>query len=60
MSDQSNVEIVNTWFKEVWNEGRQDTIDRLLDDNCVVTGLVPGEINSCQHFKDFQKQIFES
>ena len=60
MADLTNVEIINTWFQEVWNEGRVDTIDRLLDDNCVVTGLVPGEINSCQHFKQFQKQIFES
>ncbi len=60
MNELSNVEIVNTWFQEVWNEGREDTIDRLLDDNCTVTGLISEEINSCQHFKEFQRQIFES
>jgi len=60
MPDLTNVEIINTWFQEVWNEGREDTIDRLLDDNCVVTGLISGEIKSCQHFKEFQKQIFDS
>ena len=60
MNELTNEEIINIWFQEVWNEGREDTIDRLLDDNCVVTGLISEEINSCQHFKQFQKQILDS
>jgi predicted ester cyclase len=31
--------VVRTWFKEVWDEGREDAIDRIADANCVIHGL---------------------
>jgi len=60
MKTISNEEIINVWFEEVWNEGRTDTIDRLLNNNCIVTGLISEEITCCEQFKQFQKQILES
>jgi len=53
MKTISNEEIINVWFEEVWNEGRTDTIDRLLNDNCIVTGLISEEITCCEQFKQF-------
>jgi len=60
MTNLTNAEFLNIWFNEVWNEGRKDTIDRMLEENCLVTGLVPLEINSCDEFKQFQNQIFDT
>ena len=31
--------IARQWFKEVWDEGREDTIDRLMSPEAVVHGL---------------------
>ena len=31
--------VVRSWFKEVWDEGREDAIDRLAHSNAVIHGL---------------------
>jgi len=31
--------VVRAWFKEVWDEGNEDAIDRLADPNCIIHGL---------------------
>jgi predicted ester cyclase len=31
--------LTRRWFEEVWNQGRQDTIDALLSPACVANGL---------------------
>lgn len=33
--------LVNQWFEELWNQGREDAIDRLLAPNALVHGLTP-------------------
>lgn len=33
-----NVALMRRWFKEVWNEGRVQTIHDLMDKNCIGTG----------------------
>ena len=36
--------VVRAWFKEVWDEGREEAIDRLAHPNAIVHGLGgPGE-----------------
>ena len=36
-------DVVRQWFKEVWDEGREEAIDRLMAPNGVVHGLTgPG------------------
>jgi predicted ester cyclase len=31
--------VIRTWFKEVWDEGREEAIDRLAHSNAVIHGL---------------------
>lgn len=31
--------VIRQWFKEVWDEGNEATIDRLMDPNCEIRGL---------------------
>ena len=31
--------VVRAWFKEVWDEGREDAIDRIAHPDCVIHGL---------------------
>ena len=35
--------ILNRWFEEVWNKGRESAIDELLAPDAVAHGLVDGE-----------------
>jgi predicted ester cyclase len=36
-------QLVRAWFREVWDEGREDAIDRLMAEDAVVHGLgAPG------------------
>jgi len=32
MTNLTNAEFLNIWFNEVWNEGRKDIIDRMLEE----------------------------
>jgi steroid delta-isomerase-like uncharacterized protein len=36
---EANKHIVRRWFEEVWNQGRAQTIDDLLDQDAVLHGL---------------------
>lgn len=38
MSVEENVVLMRRWFKEVWNEGRAQTINDLMDENGIATG----------------------
>jgi steroid delta-isomerase-like uncharacterized protein len=38
MSVEENVVLMRRWFKEVWNEGRVQTIYDLMDENGIATG----------------------
>ena len=40
---ENNKGLVRRWFREVWNEGREATIDELFAENGVVYGLGEGE-----------------
>jgi predicted ester cyclase len=39
MAENENTAIVRRWFEEVWNQGNLDTIDELLDPECVAYDL---------------------
>jgi predicted ester cyclase len=48
--------VVRQWFQEVWNEGREEAIDRLMDPDAMVYGLGGPEghaIRGPQAFKPF-------
>ena len=45
MSVQENVVLMRRWFKEVWNEGRVQTIYDLMDENAIGVGQdEPGKV----------------
>jgi steroid delta-isomerase-like uncharacterized protein len=48
--------ILNRWFEEVWNQGRESTIDELLATDAVAHGLVDGngkEITGIESFRAY-------
>jgi steroid delta-isomerase-like uncharacterized protein len=38
MSEENKV-FIRRWFEEVWNNGREDAIDEMMDEGCVANGL---------------------
>jgi steroid delta-isomerase-like uncharacterized protein len=59
MSAEENVVLMRRWFKEVWNEGRLQTIYDLMDDNGIAVGQdQPGvEIRGPREFEAFVNRI---
>jgi steroid delta-isomerase-like uncharacterized protein len=51
--------LVHRWFEEVWNHGREETIDELLGQNAVALGLGVGEapVHGPNGFKIFWRNI---
>jgi steroid delta-isomerase-like uncharacterized protein len=43
--------LIRTWFEEVWNQGREDTIDRLIAPGAAVHGLPGGDLHGPEGFK---------
>ena len=51
--------VVRAWFKEVWDEGREDAIDRLADPNCIIHGLGGPGVPSMRGTAPF-KELFRT
>ena len=49
--------VVRAWFKEVWDEGREDAIDRLMAPDAVAHGLGPEPIRGPEGFKPYFRAI---
>jgi steroid delta-isomerase-like uncharacterized protein len=51
--------IVRMWFEEVWNQGRTDTIDRLMAPSATVHGVAPDGalVRGPEGFKPFHLQF---
>ncbi len=49
----SNRDVVETWFEQVWNEGDEATIDRLMSPATKFHGLPGGPIVGPEAFKPF-------
>jgi predicted ester cyclase len=47
--------VVRSWFREIWNEGREEAIDRLADDNFVAHGAPA--LRSTAEFKVLYRQF---
>ena len=50
-----NKSLTHRWFEEVWNQGKESTINELLGSNIVAFGLGEGgtEVHGKQEFKQF-------
>ena len=53
MSEQ-NKALVRRWFEEVWNKGRADAIDEMLDENGIAHGLSDNPVNPIKGPRDFR------
>lgn len=49
--------VMREWFEQLWNQGREDTIDRLLAPGGVAHGLGPRPIVGPEGFKPFFRQF---
>ncbi len=56
---EDNKAIAHRWFREVWNQGREQTIDELLAPTVVAFGLGQGEatVHSAAEFKVFWRNL---
>jgi steroid delta-isomerase-like uncharacterized protein len=57
---EENKALIRRWFEEVWNQGRADTIDELVDDNIVIHGLADKDDNVVEGvhaFREFHRQF---
>jgi steroid delta-isomerase-like uncharacterized protein len=59
MSVEENVVLMRRWFKEVWNEGKSQTIYDLMDENGIAVGQdQPGvEVRGPREFEMFVNRI---
>jgi steroid delta-isomerase-like uncharacterized protein len=59
MSVEENIVLARRWFKEVWNEGKTQTIYDLMDENAIAVGQdQPGvEIRGPREFEMFVNRI---
>jgi predicted ester cyclase len=56
-----NSTLTYRWFQEVWNNGRKDAIDEMLDDNAIVHGIegvnTPGPEGFKVFYDSFKQQF---
>ncbi|MGH9371300.1 MAG: ester cyclase [Vicinamibacterales bacterium] len=45
--------VIRAWFKEVWDEGKEEAIDRYMAPDAVAHGLVAGGIRGPAGFKSY-------
>jgi steroid delta-isomerase-like uncharacterized protein len=59
MSVEENVALMRRWFKEVWDEGKTETIYELIDENGIAVGQdLPGVVlRGPREFDEFVKRI---
>ena len=56
-----NATLTYRWMEEVWNKGREDAIDEMMDDNAIIHGLdevkEPGIAAFKQFYRSFRNQF---
>ena len=56
-----NSTLTYRWMQEVWNKGREEAIDEMLDTNAVIHGIdeikEPGPAGFKQFFRNFRSQF---
>ena len=50
-------EVVRRWFRDVWNAGREDAIDRLMAPHALVHGLGPEPMIGPEQFKPYFRNL---
>jgi predicted ester cyclase len=57
MTSASPDAVMRQWFQEVWNERREDAIDRLMAPDAKVHGLAGAAIDGPEGFKPFHRAM---
>src|ERR1700751_4836027 len=59
MATDENIQLMQRWFQEVWNEGRIETVHELLASDSVGRGQRGGEseIHGPEEFEKFVREI---
>jgi steroid delta-isomerase-like uncharacterized protein len=57
MPVEQNIELMHRWFREVWNEGRTQTVYDLLSPDAVARGQASEEIHGPAEFVLFVERI---
>ena len=52
--------VVRAWFKEVWDEGREDAIDRLMAPDAIAHGLGADALSGPEAFKPYVRAMREA
>ncbi len=58
-----NKQLIKQWFEDVWNQGRAESIDEMLADDCVVHGLTDAQgkaVRGPAEFRGFHTQFREA
>jgi steroid delta-isomerase-like uncharacterized protein len=58
-----NKTLMHRWFDEVWNQGRAETIDELMAEDCVIHGLADAsgkDVRGKADFRAFHAQFREA
>jgi predicted ester cyclase len=53
-------QVARLWFKEVWDEGREEAIDRLMAPDAVAYGLGAGPLKGPEQFKPLFRMFREA
>jgi predicted ester cyclase len=53
-------QIARQWFREVWDEGREEAIDRLMAPDALVHGLATGSLKGPAEFKPLFRMFREA
>ena len=56
---KSDVAVVQRWFEEVWNNGREDLMETLLTDDLAAHGIASGTdvMSGVEEFRPFYRQF---
>ena len=49
--------VIRAWFKEVWDEGNEEAIDRLMAPDAVAHGLAANEVRGPADFKPYVRTM---
>ena len=49
--------VIRRWFRDVWNAGREDAIDRLMSSDALVHGLGPDPMIGPDQFKPYFRSM---
>jgi predicted ester cyclase len=57
--DKASSTLMHRWFEEVWNKGRLEAIDEMMDADCIAYGITDDEGNPVQGPEGFKPYVIK-